>query len=77
MLDRERVEAILNRRFPTATPGQIAAATNALMALDAEPPPVRFRPTEPLAGFLSQRSANADDDPLLRNAADRNAGTRR
>jgi len=76
MLDRERVEAILMRRFPTATPGQIAAATNALMALAEEPWPDGLA-GEPLARFLSERSTSAYDDPLLRTAASRNTSARR
>ena len=77
MLDREKVEAILTRRFPAATPGQIAAATNAIMALAAGPSEVRFDDEGPLARFLSSTSLNADADPLLRNAADRHTGARR
>jgi hypothetical protein len=33
MLDREKVEAILIRRFPGAAPHQVAAAANAIMGL--------------------------------------------
>jgi hypothetical protein len=36
MLDRQRVEAILRRRFTGTTDQQVAAAANALMALDRE-----------------------------------------
>jgi hypothetical protein len=36
ILDRQKVETILARRFPGATPLQIAAAANALMGLPAE-----------------------------------------
>jgi hypothetical protein len=33
MLDRHTVEAILTRRFPDATCGQVAEAVNAIMGL--------------------------------------------
>jgi len=33
MLDRQRLEALLANRFPGATPAQIAAAANAIMAM--------------------------------------------
>ena len=36
MLDRQKIEAILTRRFPGATLAQVAAATNAIMGLDDE-----------------------------------------
>jgi hypothetical protein len=36
MLDRQKVEAILGRRFPAATRDQIAAAANAIMGLSDE-----------------------------------------
>jgi hypothetical protein len=36
MLDRQKVEAILSRRFPGVTPGQIAAAANAILGLADE-----------------------------------------
>jgi hypothetical protein len=35
MLDREKLEAILIRRFPGAAPQQVAAAANAIMGLSA------------------------------------------
>ncbi len=34
MLDRQKVEAILGRRFPGATLQEVAAAANAIMGLD-------------------------------------------
>jgi len=53
MLDRQKLEALLANRFPGATPEQIAAAANAIMAMirgagnppadDAGPPKVRAR----------------------------------
>jgi len=36
MLDRQKVEALLRRRFPDATVDQIAAAANGLMGLEDE-----------------------------------------
>ena len=36
MLDRQKLEAILTRRFPGSTPQQLAAATNAIMGLADE-----------------------------------------
>ena len=34
MLDRQKLESILGRRFPAATRQQIAAAANAIMGLE-------------------------------------------
>ena len=36
MLDRQKIEAVLTRRFTGATRPQIAAATNAIMGMDDE-----------------------------------------
>jgi len=36
MLDRQKIETILIRRFPGATCGQVAAAANGIMGLDDE-----------------------------------------
>jgi hypothetical protein len=36
MLDREKVVAVLKRRFPGAAPEQVAAATNAIVGLGDE-----------------------------------------
>ena len=36
MVDRQKLEALLTRRFPGAKPSQIAAAANAIMGLDDE-----------------------------------------
>ena len=41
MLDRQKVEAILSRRFPGATRDQVAAAANAIMGLSKEPEEVQ------------------------------------
>jgi hypothetical protein len=34
MIDRQQLESILQRRFPSATLEQVAAAANAIMGLD-------------------------------------------
>jgi hypothetical protein len=36
MLDRQKIEAILRKRFPEAGPKEVAAAANAIMGLDEE-----------------------------------------
>jgi hypothetical protein len=36
MLDREKIVAVLKRRFPDSTPAAIAAAANALVGLEDE-----------------------------------------
>lgn len=36
MIDRQKVETILTRRFPNATRDQVAVSANALMGLDEE-----------------------------------------
>jgi hypothetical protein len=36
MIDRQKLEAVLSRRFPGATCSQIAAAANAIMGLEDE-----------------------------------------
>ena len=36
MLDRQKIEAILTRRFPGAARAAVAAAANAIMGLDDE-----------------------------------------
>jgi hypothetical protein len=36
MLDREKIVAVLKRRFPGAAAEQVAAATNAIVGLDDE-----------------------------------------
>lgn len=48
MLDRQKVEAILTRRFPGAAHDQVAAAANAIMGLTEEPDGVlRANPPKP------------------------------
>ncbi len=46
MVDREKLLAVLCKRFPTATPQQVAAAANAIMGLDDEWQEVSGRDTE-------------------------------
>ena len=36
MIDRQKLETLLSRRFPGASSDQIAAAANAIMGLDSE-----------------------------------------
>ncbi len=36
MLDRQKLETLLSRRFPNSTRDQVAAAANAIMGLDDE-----------------------------------------
>lgn len=36
MIDREKVLAVIHKRFPGATPDQVAAAANAIVGLDDE-----------------------------------------
>jgi hypothetical protein len=36
MIDREKVLAVLRKRFPGAAPDQVAAAANAIVGLDEE-----------------------------------------
>ncbi len=36
MIDREKVLAVLRKRFPGSTPDQVAAAANAIVGLDDE-----------------------------------------
>ena len=43
MLDRQKLETILRRRFPGATQQQVAAAANAVMKLGDEPEAVGIR----------------------------------
>jgi hypothetical protein len=36
MVDREKVLTVLHRRFPDASPGQLASAANAIVGLEDE-----------------------------------------
>jgi hypothetical protein len=46
MIDREKVLAVLHKRFPGSTPDQVAAAANAIVGLDDEWIDVTSRETE-------------------------------
>jgi hypothetical protein len=65
MLDREKVVAVLKRRFPGATAEQVAAATNAIVGLTdewVEVPP-------PLANFNARRPSPCGTSCYLAQAA--------
>jgi hypothetical protein len=49
MIDREKVLAVLSKRFPGSTPGQMAAAANAVVGLADEWEDVTAR--EPEMGY--------------------------
>ncbi len=49
MIDREKVLTVLHKRFPAATPDQLAAAANAIVGLDDEWEDVTAR--EPEFGY--------------------------
>lgn len=55
MIDRQKLEAILVRRFPGASIEQIAAAANAIMALDVARP-VQAKAGSEVASALPSRS---------------------
>jgi hypothetical protein len=54
MLDRQKLETILLRRFPGATRDQIAVSANAIMGLDEEWEEVQCHDFEALAAQLNQ-----------------------
>jgi len=54
MLDRQKLETILLRRFPGATVHQIAASANAIMGLDEEWEDVQVHDVDSLAAELEQ-----------------------
>ena len=54
MLDRQKVETILLRRFPGATVHQIAVSANAIMGLDEEWEDVQVHDVDSLAAELGQ-----------------------
>ena len=53
MLDRQKVETILMRRFPGATPDQVAISANAIMGLDEEWEEVQCHDLEALAAQVA------------------------
>jgi hypothetical protein len=54
MLDRQKLETILMRRFPGARRDQIAASANAIMGLDHEWEEIQTDDFAALAAFASQ-----------------------
>jgi hypothetical protein len=54
MLDRQKLETILLRRFPGATVHQIAVSANAIMGLDDEWEDVPVHDVDSLAAELAQ-----------------------
>lgn len=54
MIDRQKLETVLARRFPGASWGQIAAAANAIMGLDEEWEEVECRDLSSLARDLER-----------------------
>jgi hypothetical protein len=54
MLDRQKLETILLRRFPGATRDQIAVSANAIMGLDEEWEEVQCHDFEALSAQLTQ-----------------------
>ena len=66
MLDRQKIEAVLSRRFPGATYGQIAAATNAIMGLDDEWEEVGEREFDHAAEFRLFRRRESPQDVSVR-----------
>jgi len=63
MIDRQQLESILARRFPGAPLDQIAAAANAIMGLDREPPLDRYCGSGTGAG--GSRARGKDDEVAL------------
>jgi hypothetical protein len=54
MLDRQKLETILVRRFPGATRGQVAVSANAIMGLDEEWEEVRCDDLHTLAAQVAE-----------------------
>ena len=63
MLDRQKIETILIRRFPGATFGQVAAAANGIMGLDDEWEEIRADADGP-AHFHSRASCSGICHPV-------------
>jgi hypothetical protein len=72
MLDREKVVAVLKRRFPGAAAGQVAAATNAIVGLADEWVEVPAA----LAGLDGRRPLPCGTSCYLAQAADVGASFR-
>ena len=54
MIDRQKLETILLRRFPGATRDQVAVSANAIMGLNEEWEEVQCRDFGPLAAVQSE-----------------------
>jgi hypothetical protein len=62
MLDRQKLETILVRRFPGATPDQVAVSANAIMGLEDEWEEVQCHDVKALAAQI----ADGEEFRLLR-----------
>ena len=78
MVDREKVLAVLTRRFPGAPPDQIAAAANAIVGLEDEWEDVtsredqlgyHFSPTCTDICYLAQQAERGDTFRIFRRRA--------
>jgi hypothetical protein len=65
MLDRQKLETILERRFPGATRDQVAVSANAIMGLDDEWEEVQGHDIEALAAKIGE----GEEFRLLRRRA--------
>jgi hypothetical protein len=85
MVDREKVLAVLVKRFPQATPVEVAAAANAIMGLDQDWEDVTSREGE--LGYhysatcsdicyLAQQAERGDTFLLFRKRAQKRRGAR-
>lgn len=72
MLDRQKIEAVLARRFPGAAFHQVAAAANAIMGLDDEWEEI----LEPTSGLGLHHSAVCGDLCRLARELDQGAAFR-
>jgi hypothetical protein len=78
MVDREKVLAVLRRRFPGSKPDQVAAAANAIVGLEDEWEDVsakevelgyHFSPTCTDICYIAQQVERGDSFRLLRKRA--------
>jgi len=53
MLDRQKVETILSRRFPGASRDQVAVSANAIMGLDEEWEELQYHDVQTLAADIA------------------------
>jgi hypothetical protein len=61
MIDREKLETILRRRFPGSSLDQVAAAANAIIGLDSQEPENRHGAD---GGSTCHSGRNAGDAPM-------------